>query len=80
MKLYPVFSRRIVTALEKLGYQVINIAPNRKLPGFNVYYFEETVELRNTVQSLIQRKHENNLWHIIIQDNEVIYDTGKKII
>jgi hypothetical protein len=32
------------------------------------------------VQSLIQRKRENNLWHIIIQDNEVIYDTGKKII
>ena len=30
MKLYPVFSRRIVTALEKLGYQVINIAPKKK--------------------------------------------------
>lgn len=56
MTLFPVFSRRIVSELEKLGFKVVNIAPNRKLPGFKVYYFEETVELRNAVQKLIQRK------------------------
>ena len=55
MNLYPVFSRRIVTELEKLGFKVVQIAPNRKHPELRVYYFEETVEFRNAIQQLIQK-------------------------
>lgn len=55
MTLFPVFSRRIVCELEKLGFNVVKIAPNRQHPNLNVYYFEETVSLRNAAQQLIQQ-------------------------
>lgn len=55
MKLYPIFSRRIVRELEKQGFKVIKMAPNNFHPELNVYYFEETVTLRNAVQKLIQK-------------------------
>ena len=56
MKLYPIFSRRIATELEKQGFKIKKIAPNRNNFNLRVYYFEETVELRNAAQQLIQKK------------------------
>lgn len=56
MKLYPIFSRRIAGELEKLGFKIEKIAPNHNNENLRVYYFEETVELRNTAQKLIQKK------------------------
>lgn len=56
MKLYPIFSRRIARELEKLGFKITKIAPNRNNVSLQVYYFEETVELRNAAQELIQKK------------------------
>lgn len=52
MTLFPVFSRRIVRELEKRGFAVIKMAPNKKYPNLIVYYFEETPELRQTVMEL----------------------------
>lgn len=54
MKLYPIFSRRIVRELEKRGFFAVKIAPNRRFPELQVYYFEETPELRKTAQMLFQ--------------------------
>lgn len=59
MKLYPIFSRRIVCELEKLGFQVVQIGPNRKFPELSVYYFEETQALRNAAQQLFQKEQKN---------------------
>ena len=42
MTLYPVFSRRVVRELEKRGFNVIKMAPNKKYTHLIVYYFEET--------------------------------------
>ena len=55
MELYAIFSRRIVVELEKRGFKVVKIGPNRKKPGFKVYYFEETPELRQAAQELISK-------------------------
>ena len=44
--LYPIFSRKIAYELEKQGFKVIKIAPNKKKPLFMVYYFNETFEIR----------------------------------
>lgn len=52
MTLYPVFSRRIVRELEKRGFNVVKMAPNKKYANLIVYYFEETPELRKTVAEL----------------------------
>ena len=54
--LFPVFSKRITSELEKQGFQVVRIEPNKKFPNFFVYYFEETVELRHAIQLLIKNK------------------------
>lgn len=54
MKLYPIFSRAIAYQLEQQGFKLINIAPNRKRQGFKVYYFEETLALRQAASQLIQ--------------------------
>ncbi len=54
--LYPIFSRKIAYELEKQGFKVIKIAPNKKKPQFMVYYFNETVELRAAAQALIQKQ------------------------
>lgn len=56
MTLYPIFSRRIVFKLEKMGFTVISIAPNYKKPGLKVYYFEDTVQLRAAARQLINQK------------------------
>ena len=57
MTLYPIFSRRIAYKLEKEGFKVIKIAPNRKIPELKVYYFEETVALREKAREFISEKH-----------------------
>lgn len=56
MTLYPIFSRRIAYQLEKAGFPVVKIAPNYKHPELQVYYFEETVELRAKARELISEK------------------------
>lgn len=55
MKLYPIFSRRLMIELEKQGFQVIKIEPNKKFPNLNVYFFEETAAFRNAAQKLFQK-------------------------
>jgi len=56
MTLYPVFSRKLTRKLEKKGFLVVKIAPNRQYPEKMVYYFEETPELRQAVTLLINSK------------------------
>lgn len=55
MTLFPVFSRRIAYSLEEQGFKLMKIAPNRKREGFKVYYFEETLALREAAHKLIQQ-------------------------
>lgn len=52
MSLFPVFSRRLTRELEKRGFKVIKMAPNKNYPQYVVYYFEETPELRQAVIEL----------------------------
>ena len=54
MTLFPIFSRKVAYALEEKGFKLIRIAPNRKREGFKVYYFEETLPLRQAAQEIIQ--------------------------
>lgn len=54
MTLMPIFSRRIMIALENQGFEVIKTAPNEKYKGKTVYYFEETGALRHALKALIK--------------------------
>ena len=55
MTLFPIFSRKIAYELERRGFKVIHMAPNRHNPKLQVYYFEETLALRNAAQELINK-------------------------
>lgn len=55
MALYTIFMQKIANALESKGFKVIKIAPNRKHPEYMVYYFEDSVELRAALRSILNR-------------------------
>lgn len=53
MALYTIFMQRIANELESKGFKVIKIAPNRKHPEYMVYYFEDSVELRTALRTIL---------------------------
>lgn len=55
MNLFPIFSRRIAYTLERMGFKLIKMRPNWHQPKLQVYYFEDTVELHNAAQKLINK-------------------------
>lgn len=55
MTLFPIFSRRIALELEKRGFNIVRMAPNRNKPKLQVYYFEETADLHKAAQELIRK-------------------------
>ncbi len=56
MNLYTVFSRRVANELEKQGFRIVKMEKNHKNEKFLVYYFEDTVELRDALRPLIIKK------------------------
>jgi len=56
MALYAVFNIRVANKLEKQGFKVIKMDVNHKNPRYMVYYFEDSVELREAIHPLITRK------------------------
>lgn len=55
MALYTIFMQRIANELESKGFKVIRIAPNHKHPEYMVYYFEDTVELRAALRTILNK-------------------------
>lgn len=54
MVLFPVFTRKLAYQLEMRGFKLIKIAPNKKQPNFNVYYFEDTIEIHNAFFEILR--------------------------
>lgn len=54
--LYTVFSRRVANELEKQGFRIIKMERNHKNEKYLVYYFEDSVELRDALRPLITKK------------------------
>jgi hypothetical protein len=53
MTLYPIFMNTLAFRLERMGFKVIKITPNKKKPQFNVYWFEDTLELHDAISALL---------------------------
>ena len=51
--LYTVFSRRVANELEKQGFRIVKMEKNHKNEKYLVYYFEDSVELRDALKPLI---------------------------
>lgn len=48
-KLYIVYMPRVAAALRELGFRLIKVTPNIKKPQYDVYWFENTPELRASI-------------------------------
>lgn len=48
-KLYIVYMPRIAAALRDLGFPIIKVSSNIKKPQYDVYWFEDTPELRAAI-------------------------------
>lgn len=55
MMYYVVYSKKVANKLERLGFIVQKVEPNKKYPDKAVYLFEDTAELRAAILPLIQR-------------------------
>lgn len=53
--LYPIFMDTLAYKLERMGFKVVKIAPNKKKPQFNVYFFEDTIELHDAIHKLLDK-------------------------
>lgn len=48
-KLYIIYMPRIAAALREMGFKIIKVSPNIKKPQYDVYWFEDTSELRKSI-------------------------------
>lgn len=48
-KLYIIYMPRLAAALREMGFKIIKISPNIKKPQYDVYWFEDTTELRQAI-------------------------------
>lgn len=52
MKKCIVYSLRVANELIKRGYQVINVENNIQFPRYKVFFFEDTPEVRKTIEEI----------------------------
>ncbi len=58
-KLYIIYMPRVAAALRDLGFKLIKTTANIKKPQYDVYWFEDTPELRAAIPqaAAIAKKH-----------------------
>lgn len=54
-KLYIVYMPRVAAALREMGFKLIKVTPNNKKPQYDVYWFEDTPELRASFPEAVKR-------------------------
>ena len=48
-KLYIIYMPKLAAALRDMGFKIIKVSANIKKPQFDVYWFEDTPELRAAI-------------------------------
>lgn len=57
--IYPCFSKMKAIKLRERGFQIIKTEVNRRFPKYDVFYFENTEELKKALEEI---KEETELW------------------
>ena len=47
---YIVYNKKMALSLREKGFRIINTAPNRNKPFFDVYFFEDNENLQKEIQ------------------------------
>lgn len=53
--LYTIFSRKVANELEKQGFRIVKMCPNKLNKKYLVYYFEDSVAFRDALRPLIAK-------------------------
>lgn len=53
--LYIIYMPRIAAALREMGFKIVKTTPNIKKPQYDVYWFEDTLELRAAIPKAKER-------------------------
>lgn len=54
-KLYIIYMPRLAAALREMGFKIVKVTPNIKKPQYDVYWFEDTLELRQALSTAKER-------------------------
>ena len=54
-KLYIIYMPRLAAALREMGFKILKVSPNIKKPQYDVYWFEDTPELRKAIPTAKQK-------------------------
>lgn len=54
-KLYIIYMPRVAAALREFGFKIIKVTPNIKKPQYDVYWFEDTKELREAIPAAVKK-------------------------
>jgi hypothetical protein len=54
-KLYIIYMPRVAAALRDLGFKLIKTTANTKKPQYDVYWFEDTPELRTAIPLAVKQ-------------------------
>lgn len=57
--IYPCFSKMKAIKLRERGFQIIKTEVNRRFPKYDVFYFENTEELKKALEEI---KIESEVW------------------
>ena len=57
-KEYIVYSLRLANKLANNGYSINRVAINKNNPKYNVYFFEDSAELRQIVENFKQNPYQ----------------------
>lgn len=54
-KLYIIYMPRVAASLRDLGFKLIKVTANTRKPQYDVYWFEDTPELRAAIPQAVER-------------------------
>lgn len=54
-KLYIIYMPRVAAALRDLGFKLVKVTANTRKPQYDVYWFEDTPELRKAIPEAVER-------------------------
>jgi hypothetical protein len=63
---YCIMSLQLARILMDKGYELHNIAPNKKFPNLNVYYFIYTESIEKEVREYEQNNNKNQLRKLML--------------
>lgn len=54
-RLYSIYMPHLAAELRAMGFKLVKTTPNYKKPQFDIFWFEDTEELRNSIPVAVNK-------------------------